>query len=176
MNIRFLGVAAAALVLALGLAGCGSSGSSTGGSSATKTSKSPSDPLQPKASKHACKLLSTTEAGTVMGDSYPAANETPNGGSCNYVSKDGNKNFAIFVDHTASTLQWNQTLAIVKADGGAEPTPVSGVGDQAAAAGREFAFQTHGWTINIDGADFGGTYGQYPLSTKLAQAMIPNLG
>ncbi|MGH8889151.1 MAG: hypothetical protein ACRDV3_05235 [Acidothermaceae bacterium] len=119
-----------------------------------------------------CSLLSAAQASSIVGVTYTSAQPTHD--MCNYPSADAPYPMFIIVSST-DTQPWTQAMFILQEDGGASPSPVSGVGDRAAGSGGQFDVQDGNWIIDVHGGDPLGQTGDFSKSTALAKVVIAGL-
>lgn len=183
------GAGALIVVIALSLTGCGSnsSGSSADTNPGSKsTSSGSSDPAVSTSSatnpmnRHACKLISPREASRADGVKYLSSGEFNLGSLCNFKAPgDGSDDFSLLLGKGVSATDWKLQLSMMSSDNGAASTQtISGVGDRSAAAGQSFAFESHGFIVEVKNADYRngtGKPGDWTRSTALAKTIVAKM-
>jgi hypothetical protein len=171
-------VAAAASVAALSVAGCGGSPSATSASAANGAAAAQATAPASSTAKtlHACALLTAAQASAIVGQTYTSATESTGGMMCSYKTTTAPIPLFILITPGASAAAWKEELATMEEDGGSAPTPLTGVGDRAAAGGTEIGVEDGGYIIDVHGGDPSSTGSGYPKSVALAKAIIAALG
>jgi hypothetical protein len=91
---------------------------------------------------------------------------------CSYTPTNAPIGMFIIIFHGGSNTDWHGELVTLQEDGGAKPTPISGVGSRAAAAGVELGVLDGNQIIDIHGGDPLGNGSKFPKSVALARAVI----
>ena len=174
-SVAVVTVAAAAL----GLAACGRGSTSPTTSNAT-AAVSPPVGASPVSAPEVgdtgsaatdCAYISAAQISSIEGATYAAPTVFHH--ICSWI---GNGDvLSITLTRNATEADWQSNLAILQRDQSTDaPTPIPGLGDRAAGAGREIAVQHGGTIIDIRDGDSPG-FGKWPKSTAIANAIIAGL-
>jgi hypothetical protein len=120
-----------------------------------------------------CSLLSAAQASAIVGVTYSQAQSQND--MCNYLPGAGAPSGMFIIVSSTDEQPWTQAMSILQEDGGASPSPVSGVGDKAAGSGTQFDVLDGKWIIDVHGGDPLGQSGDFSKSTALAKAIIAAL-
>ena len=152
---RSAALLAASAILAMGLAGCGSTSSATGGDDNTSAAGSQpsvgtaggSGATADGASTVGCSIVTPAELSQAAGVTYTAIDT---GSHCGVTGASQADSFTFTIGSASDPSNpWDNVVKFTKDNDGSAP-PISGVGDKAVGNAQEFAAQAHGYVVWIN--------------------------